>query len=201
MLSLITFEGGEGAGKSTLISSVASHLTSQGHQVLITREPGGTPLGEKIRDLLLHTPDPIEAQTELFLFLGARFQHVKEVIQPAIEQGKIVLCDRFSHSTIAYQSFGRSLPQERVEMLCNVAADGVKPDLTYYLDVPVEVGLQRATAHEADRIESQKSTFHERVRQGFVNLAQQDPNMVLIDATQSIDQVHNQALQHLEGLL
>lgn len=186
----ITFEGIEGSGKSTQIQRVQRHLEAQGRRVCVTREPGGTPMAEAIRDLLL---DPAHAAlspaAELFLYEAARAQHVDEKIRPALEAGQIVLCDRFADSTTAYQGAGRGLERNDVLRLHQAATRGVWPDLTIVLDLPAEAGLARARQTGApDRIEAEPLAFHERVRHEFLRLANEEPNRIAVyDAAQPAD--------------
>lgn len=193
----ITFEGGEGGGKSTLVRKIAEALQPR-FTVCITREPGGTKLGESIRSLLLHG-EKVDAKAELFLFLAARIQHVEEVIKPALQRGEIVLCDRFSDSTIAYQGGGRALGVEYVQACTRQAIGDFQPDLTFYIDVPPEVGLQRAGRRSGhDRIEKEALQFHEEVRRAFCFLAKDEPNRIqLLDGTKSRDEVLKDALEVL----
>src|SRR6187431_1687241 len=140
----ITIEGGEGAGKTTLIESLYQHLLGLGREVLKTREPGGTPLGEEIRKILLHSTGPVSPYAELSLFLASRAQHISELIAPALAAGKVVLCDRFNDSTIAYQGMARGLGMEEVAAVCRFICAGLEPQLTLYLDIDPAVGLSRA---------------------------------------------------------
>ncbi len=176
----ITFEGIEGCGKSTQAHLLRRHLEAEGHDVVLTREPGGTPISEAIREMLL---DPANAAmsplAELLLYEAARAQHVHELIRPAIEAGSIVVCDRFYDSTTAYQGAGRGLPEIDFERLHDMATGGLSPDLTLFLDLPVEEGLKRAAnAAAPDRIERESIEFHERVRKGFLELAAQHPGRI-----------------------
>jgi dTMP kinase len=202
----ITFEGGEGAGKSTLISQLATFFKSQGEEVLITREPGGSPLGDEIRKLILNHSETVAIcpKAELFLFLASRSQHVTEVIAPALERGCIVLCDRFQDSSIAYQGFARKLGMAEVIQYGAWAANGLEADLTFYLDVPVEIGLARAKGaikeEVSDRMESEKIEFHQKVRRGFLTLLDLYPRrMRKIDATASREAVFNQTLDIIKN--
>lgn len=184
----ITFEGTEGCGKSTQVHLLTRHLESDGHEVVVTREPGGTPIAEAIRDLLLDPANEAMAPTaELLLYEAARAQHVQEKIRPALDEGKIVICDRFYDSTTAYQGAGRKLPEIDIESLHELATQGLTPDLTIFLDLPVEEGLRRAkSAGPADRIENEALEFHERVYAGFIQLAEKYPARIKrIDATRS----------------
>ena len=201
---LITFEGGEGAGKTTLIDRIYASLTKKGCATIKTREPGGTPLGKEIRTLLLHgQAEAICPRAELFLFLADRAHHVKEVILPALEEGKIVLCDRFNDSTLAYQGAARHLDTTLLHSLCFAATEGLSPDLTLYLDLDPKIGLERAKNHDVpDRLEKENLTFHEEVRAGFLSLAQKEPDRFhVIDAEQPVDAVYKQAMTQIEALL
>jgi dTMP kinase len=195
----ITFEGGEGAGKSTLIRNLTRELSKQGYTVVTTREPGGTALGEYIRECLLNSQfkENLGPKAELLLFLSSRAQHIEELIAPALKKGSIVLCDRFNDSTIAYQGGGRELGIEYVTHLCYDVCQGVVPELTFFLDLEPETGLARRKKanRETDRIESEALTFHERVRRGFHQLAKQDKGRVhTIDASKSIESVYQEVL-------
>ncbi|MFP6582431.1 MAG: dTMP kinase [Candidatus Hydrogenedentota bacterium] len=188
----ITFEGGEGVGKSTQIERLKNALKTAGHEVVVTREPGGTPIAERIRDVLLDPAnDDMTPMAELMLYEAARAQHVGELIQPALDAGRIVLCDRFNDSTTAYQGAGRDLALEDVEVLHQQATGGLLPDVTILLDLDPAVGLSRAKGEGAgDRIEKESLAFHERVRAGFLELTERFPKRIhRIDADQSIDAI------------
>lgn len=196
----ITIEGGEGAGKTTLIHRLEEVLQSWGFTVVKTREPGGTLLGNEIRSWLLnhHASIKIGARAELLMFLAARAQHIEELIAPALAAGKVVLCDRFNDSTIAYQGVGRGLGLAFVQDLCHRVCGQTVPDLTFYLDVDPEIGLQRtkriskenAAAGEVDRIEAEKMEFHQSVRKSFAEIAQAEPTrFISIDASQPQENV------------
>lgn len=199
----ISFEGGEGAGKTTLINSLKSILESEGYSVIATREPGGTQLGDVIRDILLYRDHHVHmcSKAELFLFLSARAEHVKEVILPSLQEDKIVLCDRFSDSSLAYQGYARGLGMQDVEALTNFATDGLKPDLTFFLDLDPEEGLLRTSKRsKADRIEEQKVEFHKLVREAFTHIAKREPKRVkFIDASESQEKVLNQTLEMIKN--
>ena len=188
----ITFEGIEGCGKSTQAHLLSRHLEANGHTVILTREPGGTPIAETIRGLLL---DPNNAEmaptTELLLYEAARAQHVDELIRPALEAGDIIICDRFHDSTTAYQGAGRSLSNIDLEKLHAIATAGLDPDITLLLDLPVEEGLRRAAdASEPDRIEREHLSFHERVHQGFIDQAARYPERIKqVDASGSPEEI------------
>jgi dTMP kinase len=202
MSYLITFEGGEGAGKTTLIDKVFAYLSKKGLSVLKTHEPGGTALGKAIRELLLHRKDfTLAARAELFLFLADRAQHVEEKILPALKAGSLVLCDRFNDSTIAYQAGARHLNETDVRRLCHFAAQGLEPHLTFYLDIDPLIGLKRLSSH-ADRIESEEIAFHQTIRATFQKIASQEPRRVhLIDASGSKDAVFNQVKEEIDVFL
>lgn len=201
----ISIEGGEGAGKSTLIEGLKRSLEELGMKVLVTREPGGTPLGEKLRELLLSKDHAfnIAPSAELLLMLAARAQHIEEVIRPALIQGTIVICDRFNHSTIAYQGAGRGLGIDFVSDFCKQVCGQTVPDRTFYLDIDPEEGLQRtkkldkelSKSGESDRIESEKMEFHKKIRDAFVQMSKEDSRLIPIDATLSIEEVLKQALE------
>lgn len=205
----ITLEGGEGAGKTTLLHYLAAFLTQRGYEVLTTREPGGSLLGETVRNWLLqqNSAFAIGHEAELLLFLAARAQHIEEKIRPALEAGKIVLCDRFNDSTIAYQGGARGLGVEHVQKLCHLVCGPVIPELTLFLDVSPEKGLSRskgvnkehAARGELDRIESEALSFHRKIQETFEFLTSQEPlRFQKIDANQSQEHVRKQAVEALE---
>ncbi len=182
----ITIEGGEGAGKTTLQHALSRRLEEAGFTVLTTREPGGTALGARLRGELLNG-GAVAPTAELLLYAADRAQHVSEVIAPALARGTVVLCDRFSDSTLAYQGFGRGLDAALIRRLNRVAQQGVAPQLTLWLDLPVAKGLARVSGRGAgrDRFETEARRFHERVRRGFAELARQHPRRILrVDADQ-----------------
>lgn len=180
----ITLEGIEGVGKTTNIEFVRDLLEARGLEVIVTREPGGTPLGEEIRELLLdHRHDAMSADAELLLMFAARAQHIAQVIRPALAAGKWVLCDRYTDATFAYQGGGRGLGFERVARLADWVHHDLWPDLTLLLDLPVAAGLERAgRRNSADRFERERSDFFERVRDAYLRLAQREPRRVRIVA-------------------
>jgi dTMP kinase len=196
MIRFISFEGGDGSGKTTQVKALEQHLMNRGRSCVITREPGGTPLGQLIRRVLLEAgKQPVASPTELFLYLADRAQHVQEVILPALNAGQIILCDRYTDSTLAYQGYGRGIDLELLRRLNELANRGVQPDLTFLLDCPVEVGLARtaqrqlnapAGENREDRFERETLEFHERVRAGFLELARAEPNRFrVIDAARA----------------
>lgn len=201
--AFISFEGGEGCGKSTHVKALAEHLKSLGKDCVVTREPGGTPLSEKIRALLLHAKEgsAMTDRAEILLFEAARAQHVEELIKPALEAGKIVVCDRFFDSTTAYQGAARNIPLENVRSLNMFATGGLVPDVTILLDLPASVGMARASARDAgnsDRMGSEKAEFYEAVRSAFLRLASENPNrFVVVDTTRSAGEVFAEILRAL----
>jgi dTMP kinase len=201
----VTFEGIEGSGKSTHLGRLARHLRGAGHTLVETREPGGTRAGMAVRDLLLGADGvPLAPLTELFLYCADRAQHVAEVIRPGLAAGRIVLCDRFSDSTIAYQGYGRGLDLASLRAVDALARAGVSPDLTLLFDCPVEVGLGRARSRSAagDRFERETLAFHERVRAGFHALAAAEPHRFLVlDATASLDDLGRRVITEVESRL
>ena len=191
----ITLEGSEGSGKSTNLAYVRQRLEKTGIGVILTREPGGTPLGESIRDLLLdHRNTDMGTDTELLLMFAARAQHLHERILPALDAGRWVLCDRFTDATYAYQGTGRGVPEDRIATLESFVQAGFQPDLTLYLDIPVEVGLARASARsEPDRFEREAIAFFERVRQGYLRRAAADPGRIrVVDASGPLESVQRE---------
>lgn len=182
---LIAFEGGEGSGKSTQIDALANVLRASGQPVLVSREPGATEVGRRIRDLVLHTDTAIAPRAEALLFAADRAHHVHTVVEPALAGGEVVLLDRYIDSSIAYQGAGRDLAEADIRRLSEWATGELWPDLTVLLDVPVAVGLERAgNRSSADRLERESLQFHERVRQGYLRLAAAEPQRYLVlDAT------------------
>lgn len=191
----ITFEGGDGCGKTTQIKLLDEYLRLKGYQTLLTREPGSKGLGIKLREILLNYDGDVSPRAESFLFLADRAQHVDCIIKPALENGVIVLCDRHTDSTVAYQGYGRGLDLEQIHNLNSIATNGLKPDLTIVLDVDVETSQKRVGA-EKDRMESAGIEFFERVRKGFLEIAKQEPERVkVVDSTQTIEEIHKQILE------
>ncbi|MCH7528211.1 MAG: dTMP kinase, partial [Candidatus Marinimicrobia bacterium] len=186
---LITFEGIDGSGKSTQIARLQRTLESRGYQVLVVREPGGTPISEQIRELLLH-PDSanLHPRTEALLFSAARSQLVHEVIRPALAAGSIVICDRYADSSIAYQGYGRELPLEEIITTQKFATSDLLPDLKVLLDVPVDISSDRKSQEPADRMESAGGAFMARVREGYLKLARSQPEQWLIVTAQTSEE-------------
>ena len=200
----ITVEGGEGAGKSSNLDFVRRYLEQHGKQLVVTREPGGTSLGEAIRTLLLdHHNNKITDDTELLLMFAARAQHLAEVIQPALKQGKWVLCDRFTDATYAYQGGGRGISRERIAVLEQWVQQGLEPDLTLLLDIPVQQGLERAGQRSTpDRFEREQTAFFERVREAYLEQARRYPERYrVIDASQPLEEVQRALAEVLEEWL
>lgn len=197
----ISFEGTEGVGKTTLIRKIYEYLVQQGQDVVLTREPGGTPMAEQIRSLLLSVnhDENMSNDTELLLMYAARAQHLQQVIVPALLAGKTVLCDRFTDASFAYQCAGRGLSREKLNVL-NQSFVSHMPSVTFWLDAPIELGMSRARERGAlDRFEQEKVTFFEKVRAGYQELFELSPErMKRLDATQSPEQVFEQAVAYLK---
>jgi dTMP kinase len=190
----ISFEGGEGAGKSTLIDHLYIRLKELNYPTIKTFEPGGTEVGDKIRDILLYSEN-ISSLSELALFLASRSEHVEKVILPTINSGKIILCDRFSDSTIAYQGIARGLGKRKVEDLCSFFTTNLLPDITFYLDIDPKIGLRRCQHLEKDRIENEKLSFHQTVRKAFLDLSEQNSKRFhVLNATEKPIDVFQKAL-------
>jgi dTMP kinase len=183
----ITFEGVEGSGKSTHIALLASYLQEKGYAVCLTREPGGTKIGERLRHFILNLQhSEMDPKTELFLYLASRVQHLAEVIRPALIEGKIVLCDRFTDATLAYQGYGRALKPAAIRPIVNYAAQGIRPDITFLLDVAVREGLRRLQGRGLpNRLDAEAVHFHEAVRKGYLALAHREPKRFRVISTQS----------------
>jgi dTMP kinase len=204
---LLTLEGIEGSGKSTQAFQLQLRLEAQNVPVILTREPGGTPLAERIRDIVLGLgQEPVDARAELLLFLAARAQHVARTIRPALEQGRVVICDRFTDATLAYQGGGRTIPDEFLRSLNDWATSNIRPDRTYLIDVPVEVGFSRARgrarAGRPDRMESEGTEFFEAVRARYLEIAAREPERVLvIRGTDSVESISHQIVMDVNRLL
>ena len=204
MPRFITVEGIEGAGKTSCLDLLEQRIRQRGHDVLVTREPGGTPLGEDLRQLLLgHRHDGMADDTELLLMFAARAEHLHAKIEPALAAGSWVLCDRFTDATYAYQGYGRGIDLQRIAALETWVLGERRPDLTLLLDLPVEVGLERAGRRSTpDRFERQALTFFDRVRQGYLSLAAAAPGRFrVVDAAQSLDQVSRQVTATIDEFL
>lgn len=200
----IVLEGGEGVGKTTNMAFIQSYLKQHGVAFTHSREPGGTEIAEKIRELVLHKHDENMSElTELLLIFAARAQHLQNVIEPTLAQGKWLLCDRFTDATYAYQGYGRSLSLDVIGQLENLVQKSLRPDCTIILDAPVEVGHARACARaELDRMESEDLSFHQRVRDGYLKRAtEQADRYAVIDANKSLESVQEQLKQVLDDLI
>jgi len=196
----ITFEGADGCGKTTQIELLDKYLRDKGYTTLLTREPGAKGLGMKIREILLNYEGEVSPNCESFLFLADRAQHVDCIIKPALKEGKIVLCDRHTDSTVAYQGYGRGLDLDRINELNKIAVSGLKPDLTVVLDVDIETSMQRV-GKEKDRMESAGIEFFKRVRQGFLEIAKKEPNRVkVINSSDTIENIHKKVVELVEAL-
>jgi dTMP kinase len=201
----IVFEGPEGGGKSTQIDRLASHLTEEGHEIVVTREPGGTPVGDAIRWVLLEREDAVMlAETEAFLLSAARAQHVHDVIRPALRRGCIVVCDRYADSTRAYQGGGGGMSEVDLECIQRIATGGLTPELRILLDLPVETGLARRHQDPAtvNRIDRAERAYHERVRAAFLRLARAEPDSwTIIDASRLVDLVSDDVIRTVRSRL
>ena len=200
----VTFEGIEGCGKSTQARLLAESLRNLGLSVLLTREPGGPRISEEIRTILLNKEfNEMNRLTEVFLYMASRAQHTLEWIIPAIEKGQIVICDRYYDSTYAYQGAAREIPEYEIETINTIATTGLKPDVTYIIDVPVEIGLERlhngTKTEDIDRLESEDIDFHRRVRAGYLKLAKKEPDrVVVIDGTKNIEEIHKDIMKNIK---
>jgi len=216
MALFISFEGIEGSGKTTQIEKAGAFLAARDIPCIITSEPGGTPLGRELRQLLLHgTTLTLGIKTELLLFAADRAQHVEEIIVPALRAGTVVLCDRFCDATLAYQGYGRGWDIDAIREMNAFATQSLQPDLTLLIDVPVATGLRRVAGRpwsgEAgrgaqeppdDRFEGEEESFHQRVRQGYLHLAKEEPaRFRVIDGSRGIDEIHNDICRHLRELI
>ena len=202
----ITFEGPDGSGKSQQLVELAGFLSQKGYPVFSTREPGGTGIGDKIRAILFDLGNTeMHPRTEILLFQASRAQHVEQIILPSLENGQIVLCDRFADSTLAYQGYGHQVDLQRLRMVVEFATGGLQPDLTLLLDVDVEVGLcRRAKGGQWNRLDAYELAFHQRVRQGYLEMARLEPGRwEVVDASQTFEDVQqairNLVLERLQG--
>ena len=203
MALFITFEGGEGSGKSSQAEELRRWLSTQGIPAILTHEPGGTELGEKISDLVKWAQNTdISPMTELLLFNASRAQHVKEVIRPALYEGKAVICDRFDDSTTAYQSYGRGLDLEMVKSINDTTTGGLRPNLTVLLDISVKDGLARKRGEKLDRFEKEDLDFHRKVREGYLKLTGEEPDRwLVIDAMQSRESISELIFERVQSLI
>jgi len=191
----LTFEGQDGCGKTTQINLLADYLKSRGYEVVLTREPGCKGLGEKIRNLLLDYDGEVSSVCESFLFLADRAQNVDIIVKKNISEGKIVISDRHTDSSLAYQGYGRQLNVDRIDMLNNIATSGLKPDLTFVFDIDVDTSMARVGSKK-DRIESAGKEFFNRVRNGYLEIAKKEPNRVkIINSVDSIENIHKKVVE------
>ena len=210
MSLFITFEGVEGSGKTTQIKRLKRYLKQKGIPYFTTREPGGTPIGEKVRRILLNRAHgEMIALSELFLYEAARAQHVIQVIRPLLKKKGVILCDRFSDASIAYQGYGRKMDPRLVDLLNQIASKGVRPDLTFLLDCPSDMGLRRAVRRDRqkrsnlqDRFEREKIQFHHRVRRGYLSLAKEEPHRIrVIDTREGEQKVFEKIRNTVDALM
>lgn len=204
----LTFEGIDGCGKSTQMRLLASELRLRGHEVITTREPGGTQFGNRLREVLLDVEGQVDPLAELLVFAADRAQHVRTLIRPALESNHIVLSDRYADATSAYQGAGRGFPARTINLAIQLATGGLKPDLTLLFDLPVEISLKRAHGRHhnsgtlPNRLDTEDPGFYERVRQSYLKLASEEPDRFrIIDANKAIEEVHAQVMKVVEGFL
>ncbi len=198
----ITVEGIEGCGKSTLLAGLSERLRDEGREIIVTREPGGSPAGDAVRAIFLDPALVVAPLTEAFLINASRVQHVLETIEPALRRGAAVLCDRYVDSTLAYQGYGRGIDLALLRSVCDAATGGLMPEATFILDVPVAISRERVASRRAalDRVEAEDDAFHERVRRGYLDLARTAPRYHVIDATKSARDVLADALGVIAGI-
>lgn len=204
----ITFEGCEGCGKSTHSLLVYEHLKKQGFEVVLTREPGGTMTAEAIRRVLLDPANKVSPLAELFLYEAARAQHTEDTIIPALKAGNIILCDRFTDATIAYQGYGRGLDFDVIKKLNTIASSGIKPDLTIYLDISIEKGLKKARTlnkdsfQDGDRIERENIEFHKKVKEGYLELAAKETERIkIVSSSDTIEVTHKKIINIIDKMI
>lgn len=203
----ITFEGIDGSGKSTQLRMLASELRVRGFEVLTTMEPGGTPLGRRLRAAFLETEETVAPLAELLLFAADRAQHVNFLIKPALAEGKIVISDRYADATFAYQGAGRGFSEEMVNQVIRLATDGLKPDLTLFFDIPVEKAIARTNSRsdeetQKNRMDSETLDFYERVRKAYLSIAEKEPQrFIAVEADASIEEVKAKILPIITGFL
>ncbi len=197
----ITLEGADGCGKTTQLNLLKEYLTNRGYEIVVTREPGGKGLGEKLREILLNYDGEVSDRCEAFLYLADRAQNIDTIIKPAINSGKIVLCDRHTDSSVAYQGYGREQNIDNINMLNELAVNGVHPDLTIVFDIDTETSMERVGA-EKDRLESAGIEFHKRVRNGYLEIAKKNPQRIkVVDASQTIEDVQRDVIKIVEEVL
>lgn len=201
MSLFITFEGADGCGKTTQIELINKYLQEKGYKTLVTREPGAKGLGEKLREILLNYEGEVSPNCESFLFLADRAQHVDCIIKPALKNNTIVLCDRHTDSTIAYQGYGRQLNIQEIKKLNDIAVNGLKPDLTIVFDIDIETSMQRV-GKTKDRMESAGMEFFNRVRNGYLEIAKDEPNRVkVINSADTIENIHTKVVELVEEVI
>lgn len=197
----ITFEGADGCGKTTQIKLAAEYLKNKGYDVILTREPGAKGLGEQLREILLNYDGIVSDRCESFLFLADRAQHIDTIVVPAVDAGKIVLCDRHIDSTVAYQGYGRGQDIEQINKLNMIATNNRKPDLTIVFDIDVETSMSRVGS-EKDRMESSGTEFFNKVRHGYLEIAKQEPQRVrILDSAKSIEEIHESVIKLINSLV
>jgi len=197
----ITFEGADGCGKTTQIQLIKEYLDKKNIENILTREPGGSDLGVHLRKILLHYENPVSNVAETFLYLADRAQHIEYKIKPALESGKLVLCDRHTDSTLAYQGYGREQNIDEIKHLNSIATQGLVPDLTIVFDIDSEIAQKRLST-EKDRLEKEGMEFHKKLRQGYLDIAKNDPKRVkVIDANKSIERVFSDTVKVIEEIL
>ncbi|WP_019893935.1 dTMP kinase [Allobaculum stercoricanis] len=199
---LITFEGNDGAGKTTALESVAAILKEKGYPIVVSREPGGSVLAEKIRELILDVNNEMDAKTEAYLYAASRREHLVQTILPALQEGKLILCDRYLDSSLAYQGHGRKLGQKEIEQLNDFGLEGFRPDYTLFFSLDLETEKERMEMRgEMNRLDLESREFHQRVRDGFTCLCQQNPQRIhVIDASQTKEEVAQATLAQVEEL-
>lgn len=202
----ITLEGGEGSGKSTLIAYMKEYLTSLGYDVVLSREPGGSPIAEQIRDILLDKNNVgMSSECEALLYAASRAEHIRKTVKPALEAGKMVILDRYLDSSLAYQAYARGLGYDNIMAINNMAINGLLPDVTLWLDISAVEGLDRVKQHRSnkeDRLDDESLSFHERVHQGYLMLMDKYPNRIKrLDARKSIPELQKEAKSILDSLL
>ncbi len=199
----ITFEGIEGCGKTTQAKLLYQWLIDRGKETILTREPGGTPSAEELREFILRErEEDFPPFSELCLYIAARGFHVENLIRPALKEGSFVICDRFSDSTLAYQGFGRGIDVDLIEKMNGEATGGLKPNLTFLIDLPVEVAFERLKGKKKDRLEMESLEFHRKVREGFLKIAEKEKDrVVVIDGRKSVDEIFNEVVKEVQRRL
>lgn len=201
----VTFEGPEGSGKTTVVNKLYDELKKEGYEVILTREPGGIEISEQIRKVILDVNNTkMDSKTEALLYAAARRQHLVEKVIPAIEEGKIIICDRFVHSSLAYQGVGRGIGVDEVMEINKFAIDSYMPDLTLYFDLDPEVGLERINKNkdrEVNRLDKESLDFHYKIRNAYLNFEKDDQNMVKIDASKSVEEVFENVLKEIKKVI